>query len=80
MAMHEDAHLQKLRSYIIQGRPHKKDELEHSMIDYWLIRSTLVMINGISMNGKKIIIPFLLQKQILQQLPSNQGSIEKMRL
>ena len=27
---HEDAHMQKLRSYIIQDWPHKEDELENS--------------------------------------------------
>ena len=31
MAIHEDTHLQRLKSYIIYGWPHKKDELEPSI-------------------------------------------------
>ena len=38
------------------------------------------MINGIEMKGKRIIIPFQLQKQLLEQLHSNHMSIAKMRL
>ena len=38
------------------------------------------MIDGITMKGKRIIIPFLLQKQILQQLHSSHMCIENMRL
>ena len=47
-----DAHLQKLRSFILQGWPHKKDELEHSIKHYWPIRSVLSMIDGSAMRGK----------------------------
>ena len=59
--------------------PHKKEEAEHSMIQYWSIRSELAITHGITMNGKKMIIPFLLQRQI-QQLHSNHMGIEKTRL
>ena len=38
------------------------------------------MIDGIAMEGRKIIIPFLLQKQVLQQFHSNHMGIEKMML
>ena len=38
------------------------------------------MIDGIGMKDKRIIIPFLLQRQILQQLSSNPMGIEKMIL
>ena len=38
------------------------------------------MIDGTTMKGKTIIIPLLLLKQILQQLPSNHMGIQKMRL
>ena len=34
------------------------------------------MIGGIAMKGKRIIIPFILQGQILEQLPSNHIGIE----
>ena len=38
------------------------------------------MINGIMMKGKRIIIPFQLQKKILWQLHSNHMGIKKKRL
>ena len=50
----------------------QKDQLEHSIWHYWPIRSKLAKIDGIATKGKRIIIPFILQKQILQQLHSNQ--------
>ena len=40
----------------------------------------MAMIDGIVMKGKRIIIPFHLQKHILQQLHSNHLGIEKTRL
>ena len=38
------------------------------------------MIGGIAIKDRRLIIPFLLQKQILQQLHSNYMNMEKMRL
>ena len=37
-ATQEDNYMQKLKSYIIQGWPHKKDDLEHSMGHYQPIK------------------------------------------
>ena len=78
-ATHRYAPLQKLKSYIIYVLPHH-EELEHSIRHYWLIRSELAMIDAIAVKGKRIIIPFLLQKQILQQLHRYHMGIYKMRL
>ena len=47
---------------------------------YWPIRNELALIDYTAMKGKRIIIPFPLQKQILQQLHSNHMGIEKIRL
>ena len=38
------------------------------------------MIDGITMQGKRIIMSYLLQRKILEQLYSNNMGIEKMRL
>ena len=57
-----------------------KDEVEQSMKHYWSSRHKLPMINGIAMKSKRIIIPFLLQRQIQELLHSNHMGIEKMRL
>ena len=40
-ATQEDADLQKVKSYIIQGWSHKKDEVEHGMMHYWPTGSKL---------------------------------------
>ena len=64
-ASHEDAHLQELEAYIIQGLPHKRDKMDHRMRPYWPIRNGLTMINGIVMKAKRIIVPFQLQEHIL---------------
>ena len=76
MRRHKSA---KLKTYIIQRWPHKKEEVEYGMRPYWLMRNELAMIYGIAMKGKRIIIPFLLQKQIPWQSYSNHMGIEKMR-
>ena len=58
----------------------KKEKLEHNMRHYWPIRSELAMIDGISMNGKRVVTPNLLWKEILQQLCRNYIGIHKIRL
>ena len=67
VATQEDTYLQKLKIYITQGWAHKNEEVEHMMRQYWSIRSEMEMIDGITMKGERIMIPSLLQKQILQQ-------------
>ena len=59
----------------MQDWPNKK---EHSMGQWWPIRNELAMIDGITMRGKRIIVPFQLQKHILQQMHINYMGIEKM--
>ena len=58
----------------------QKNEVEQRMKHYSPIRSKLSMIAGNWMKVKGIIIPCLLQRQILEQLYSNHMGIEKMRL
>ena len=47
---------------------------------YWPIRSNFAMIDTITMKGKRIIIPFLLYMQKIQQLHSSHIGIEKRSL
>ena len=79
-ATRQDADLQRLKSYIIQGWPHTKGDIEHVMQKNWPIRHGLAMIDGTVMKGKQIIIPFTLHNQILEQLHSNHMDIDKTRL
>ena len=76
----QDADMQRLQSYILQGWPHTIDEAEHSIQNYWQIRHEEVMIDGIVMKGKWIIMPFVLQNQIPEQLHGSNMGIEKMRI
>ena len=69
-ATEEDPELQMLQKYIIKGWLHAKEVKEPRMEKCWLIRH-------VAMRGKYIIIPCLLQKQILEQLYSKHMGIEK---
>ena len=42
---HEDAYLQELKAYIIQGWSYKKEEVDHSTKQYWPIRHELAVID-----------------------------------
>ena len=76
----EDAHIQKLKIYTIQGWSHHKDEVEHSMKHFWPVRSEPAMIDCTTMKSRRLIIPFLLQKQILEQLHSNHVVLRRLDL
>ena len=53
--------------------------MEQGIQNYWPISHELAMINGTAMKGKRIIIPFMLWEQILEQLHSTHMGIEKIR-
>ena len=50
------------------------------MNHFWLNTYKLTLNGGIVMKGRRIIIPSLLQRQILEQLHINHMGFEKMRL
>ena len=58
--MSEDAELQMLQAHIIKEWPQNKGEIESSLGGYWPIRHNLAMIDGVTLKGKQIIIPFAL--------------------
>ena len=64
--MEENPELQMIWRYIISGWPTTREEVEPRVERYWPIRYELAMIEGIVMKGRHIIIPCLLQKQILE--------------
>ena len=71
-ATEEDSEPQMLKRYITSGWPDSRKAEK-----YWLIRHELTMKDGIVMKCKCIIIPLVLQKQILEQLHSNHMGITK---
>ena len=70
VATGDDVELQMLKRYIIRGWPHTKEGVDR-LEKYWSTRHELAMINSIAMKGKQIIEPYLLQRQIIEQLHSN---------
>ena len=79
-ALLQDAHLQQLKTFIIAGWPHTKDELQPDIRPYWLYRDELAVIDGVLLKGRCIIIPNSLKQQILTQLHINNMGIEKTKL
>ena len=53
----QDAHLQQLKTFIIVGWPHIKDELQTDIRPYWPYRDELTVIDGVLLKGRGIIIP-----------------------
>ena len=62
------------------GLARKGEEVAQGTRQYQQIINELKMIDGIAMEGKRVIIPFQLQQQILQTLHSNHMPIGKMWL
>ena len=76
----QDAHLQQLKTFIIAGWPHTKDELHTNIRLYWPYRDKPVVIDGVILKGRCIIIPDSLKQQVLAQLHTNHMDIEKTKL
>ena len=78
----QDVQLQQLKTFIIAGWLHTKDELQTDIRPYWLYRDKLAVIDGVLLKGRCIIIPDSLkhQKKVLTQLDINHIGIEKMKL
>ena len=76
----QDVHLQQLKTFIIAGWPHTKDELHTDIRPYWPYRDELAVIDGVILKGRHIIIPDSLKQQVLSQLHINHMGIEKTKL
>ena len=76
----QDVHLQQLKTFIIAGWPHTKDELHTDIRPYWPYRDELAIIGGVILKGRHIIIPDSLKQQVLAQLHTYHMGIEKMKL
>ena len=74
-ATEEDAELQMLQNYIIRQWLHAMEVVEPGQK-----RHELIMMDSVVMEGQCLIIPCLLQKQILEQLHSNYMGIKKTHL
>ena len=79
-ASSQDVHFQQLKTFIIAGWPHTKDELHTDIRLYWLYRDELAVLDGVILKGRCIIIPNSLKQQLLTQLHTNHLGIAKMKL
>ena len=66
-----------LQGYKLEDGHLTKDAVKPGVERYWPIRYELAMKDGIEMKCKCVIISCFLQKQILQQLHSNDMGIKK---
>ena len=76
-ALLQDVHLQQLKTFMIAGWSHTKDELHTNIRLYWPYRDELVVIDGVILKGRHVIIPNSLKQQVLAQLYTNHMGIEK---
>ena len=76
----QDTYLQQLKTFIIVGWQHTKDELQTNIRPYWPYRDELVVIDDVLLKGRCIIIPDSLKQQVLTQLHINHMGIEKIKL
>ena len=79
-AMQHYDHLNALMMYVIHGWPSTGVEVKEDVQPYWPFRDNKVVIDRITMKGKRNMIPVFLHKWALQQLHVNHMILEKIRI
>ena len=69
--------LKKFTKCIIEGWPNSKDNIPNDAKLYWSFREELSTINGIAFKGKRLVIPEVMRKKVLEQLHQAHMEIEK---
>ena len=75
-----DNHLHQLKECIIKGWPQNKDNIAQNLRPYWWFWDDMAAIDGIILKGRHIVIPDILQKQVLEQLHINHMGMKKTKL
>ena len=70
-------HLQQIKCFILAGWPESKDQLHQDIRPYWSLRDDMAVIDGVIMKGRCIVIPDVLNPQVLDQLYINHMGIDK---
>ena len=73
-------HLGILTEYVLSGWPSTKAGVQNEMQPYWPSMGEIAIIEGISMKGRRIIVPASLQDKALKQLHLINMGIENTRL
>ena len=72
-----DTILRKVKQNIENGWPEYKNQLCKSLQEYWKLKSELTCVDGIVMKNERIVIPEVLQPEILRYLHVGHFGIEK---
>ena len=79
-ATRADPILCELRETILQGWPNTFREISKNLQPYWSYRDKLAIENGILMESGRIIIPKVMQPEILQKIHYGHQGMEKCKL
>ena len=80
LAILEDKHLGMLSEYVFHSWLSTADEVEKELQLYWSFRDEISIPDGITMKGRRVIVPVLPQRKLLKQLHINQMGIKKTKL
>ena len=76
----DDEHLGILPNNVLHSWPSMRAEVQKGSQLYWSFRDEIAIIYGITMKGKRIIIPASLQEKAPNQMHINHIGIEHIRL
>ena len=69
----------KFKTYIVDGFPKQKHKCAEDIRSFYNYRESLTIIDGMIMKDKRIVIPFGLYKQALENLNRSHMGIVKMK-
>ncbi|KAG1651802.1 hypothetical protein GQR58_026737 [Nymphon striatum] len=73
----DDKDMKTLKQYIHKGWPHHRRNIPISIRQYWSIREEVYEADDLLLVGEKLLVPWGLRKQILDQLHESHTGIEK---
>lgn len=76
---HTANELSELHHLILKGWPDTKNELPHSVREYWTVRDELSVSDGIVYRGMRLVVPPSLRKAMLQYIHRSHYGIVKCR-
>ena len=69
--------LNELHAMIMKGWPDTKQQVPHSIRDYWNVRDQLSVLDGIIYKGMRIVVPVSMRRELLNKIhESHQGSVK----
>ena len=72
--------LSALAEVVYQGWPERMSDLPTDLRSYWSYRDTIGINNGILFKGKQVVVPEVMQEDILHQLHRGHLGVEKTRM